>query len=174
MFLVINIIMVMMVSIWITCGMLVAVVWLMAPSITDVCTSRSWKICSSIGQVYHYLLHAHLCMESSCNFFLTMTSNSFSKLSINVEIFSRFIDFMAADIPFTTPWQNVFYLLYISTKGICSCCYLHWLHDLSRGDGWLNPAGHSVHPGGHSQEVERLVLLTDGVLGMDPRHLERL
>ena len=27
----------------ITCGMLVAVVWLIAPSITEVCTSRSWS-----------------------------------------------------------------------------------------------------------------------------------
>jgi hypothetical protein len=50
-----------------SCGMLVAVVWFMAPSITEVCTSRS--------------------------------SNSFSNLSIRLEIFSRFIDFIAADMP---------------------------------------------------------------------------
>ena len=43
--------------------------------------------------------------------------------------------------------------------------------DLVHGDRGLNPGGHGVHPSAHPQEVNGLVLLTDGVLCVDPGHL---
>ena len=42
---------------------------------------------------------------------------------------------------------------------------------LVHGDGSLHSCRHCVHSSAHSQEVHRLVLLSDGVLGVDPRYL---
>lgn len=47
------------------------------------------------------------------------------------------------------------------------CPFAYLVH----GDGSLHSRRHSVHPGTHSQEVHGLVLLSDGVLGVDARHL---
>lgn len=37
-------------------------------------------------------------------------------------------------------------------------------------DGSLDPWGHCIHPSAHPQEIHGLVLLSDGVLCVDPRH----
>ena len=49
---------------------------------------------------------------------------------------------------------------------------LHGLCDFLSCDGGLNPAGSGVHPGGHPQVVEGLVLLSDGVLRVYPGDLQ--
>lgn len=40
--------------------------------------------------------------------------------------------------------------------------------NLAHCDSSLDPRGHSIHAGAHPQEVNGLVLLTDGILCMDP------
>lgn len=42
---------------------------------------------------------------------------------------------------------------------------------LAHGDSSLDSGCHGVHAGAHAQEVDGLVLLADGVLRVDPRHL---
>ena len=49
--------------------------------------------------------------------------------------------------------------------------HLHGLGDLLGCEGRLHPAGGGVHPRGHPQVVQRLVLLPDSILSVDSGHL---
>lgn len=92
--------------------------------------------------------------------------------------FSRFMLFRVASIPFTTPamdlvtcrrvkahqfqiFQHISFPLVLLKKIVY----------LVHGDGGLHSRRHRIHPGAHSQKVHGLVLLSDGILGMDPCHI---
>lgn len=95
--------------------------------------------------------------------------------------FSRFMLFRVESIPFTTPAIDLVtcgrvkghYFQIYPPKNVCflrlvSCKRPMYL---VHGDGGLHSRCYSIHPRAHSQKVHRLILLSDGVLGVDPRHL---
>lgn len=45
-------------------------------------------------------------------------------------------------------------------------CFFYLFHRDSSLDSW----GHCIHPSTHSQEIQRLVFLSDGILCVDSRH----
>ena len=49
--------------------------------------------------------------------------------------------------------------------------YLHGLWDFLSSEGGLDPAGCGVHPSGHPQVVERLILLTNCIFCVDSSNL---
>lgn len=90
--------------------------------------------------------------------------------------FSRFMLFRVASIPFTTPAMDLVtcervkgHSLQIFQHDTLSFFFLRKYVYLVHGDGGLDSRRHSVHSSAHSQEVHGLVLLSDGVLGVDPR-----
>lgn len=152
-----------------TCGVVSVVVLLIVSSICAVCTSRVSNWCSnlSISAVIWRKKGKRLKNHSAI---------ALSSASERRATFSKFIDRSASSMLFTTPamdfvtWNGKSRQPTRKQKQGGTDLQARRLVHLFHRDGSLDPWGHRIHPSAHPQEIHGLVLLSDGVLCVDPRH----
>lgn len=152
-----------------TCGVVSVVVLLIVSSICAVCTSRVSN-CRSNLSIRPEIWRTLGFKSTSCLLLLRMWCLHWHAT------FSKFIDFSVASMPFTTPLMDFVTCKNKShqparkkTQGrtdFKAPCLFYLIHR----DGCLDSGSHCVHPSAHPQEIHRLVLLSDGILCMDPRN----